>query len=204
MVEAVRRIQVVLEEFFEAPKGSAKFVFLRSWAGYPGWVFNITMPHKQYGMIDFDINLAYTPGHFGIEHARRFNRYFDRVLAELGPDTAVQLIEDIRRVKKQGKNYARRRDGWIDRTQKIPGLVVEGLFTHQFPPYDYPSLMALILNHQWEPGCEPSDHWVGDQADQIVDAGFNFTNLLNNLACENDSLSKGAWENLVRIAQASL
>jgi hypothetical protein len=169
---------------------------MRSWEGYPGWVCNLSLPHNEFGTIEIDLNLGYMHSHYGVEHARRFGRYFDRVLSELGSKIAVQLIEDIKWVKKQGKEHALDADGWVDRTNKLAGFVVEGLFMHQYPPHTRAELAELILAHQWDPCQAPTDHWLGDQNDQIIDSGFTFNELLINMACDNDSLPIGAWENL--------
>ncbi len=116
----------VVNKHFHMESGSARFEFLRTWGGYPGLVFNIALPHPEFGAISFDFNLDYTSGHYGIEHNRRFLDYFERVVQELGTEVAVQLVEDIRLVKKQGKDNARDDQGWIDRTKKLFGFIVEG------------------------------------------------------------------------------
>lgn len=200
---AIQRVQPVLEGYFDLPSGSTNFNFFRSWEGYPGWVANLSLPHPEYGTIEIDLNIGYMPSHYGIEHALRFNQYFDRVVNELGEERAVQLIEDIKLVKKQGKENARDLDGWVDRTKKLAGFVVEGLFMHQYPPHTYAELMGLILSHEWDPGREPTEHWLGDQTDQIIDNGFSFRKLLENIACDNAALPLGTWENLLGIAKIS-
>jgi len=197
----VPRLLRTLETHFHMPIGSARFEYLRTWVGYPGLVFDIALPHPAYGEISFDINLAYTSNHYGLEHNRRFIRYFERTVAELGPEAAVQLIEDIRLVKQKGKDNARDAEGWIDRSRKLFGFIVEGLFCQRFPPYPYAELMEQILDHEWAPDVELKDHWVGDQINQIINAGFSFSELLHNMARENYSLPKGAWENLLQIAR---
>ncbi len=192
----------VLDKHFNTSSGSANFEFMRTWEGYPGLVFNISLPHPEYGTISFDFNLDYTSGHYGIEHNRRFLIYFDRVVNELGPEVAVQLIEDIKMVKQKGKDNARDEEGWIDRTRKLFGFLVEGLFCQQFPPYTYAELMDKVLEHDWEPGVELQDRWVGDQINQIIDADFtSFSDLMHNIVRENYSLPKGSWENLQQIAK---
>jgi hypothetical protein len=201
MAQAMQQVQNVIEAHFEMPPGSTQFNFTRSWVGYPGWVSNFSLPHPQYQTVAFDINLAYTPSHYGIEHARRFNCYFERLVNEQGAGPASQLIEDIRRVKKQAKENARNPDGWIDRTRKLAGFVVEGLFMHQYPPRSYTQLMKLVLAHQWSPNRYPRKATLGVQVNQIIDAGFGFSALLENMACDNAALPRGAWENLFSIAQ---
>ena len=61
--------------------------------------------------------------------------------------------------------------------------------------------MEQVLAHEWEQDVELKEHWVGDQFNQIIDAGFSFSDLLHNIVRENNSLPKGSWENLLQIAQ---
>lgn len=197
----VQRIRPLLDEIFDLPPGSTQFKWVRSWIGFPGWVCNLSLPHPDYGNIEIDLNLGYTPGHFGVEHAQRFNRYIDRVIVDHGSNTAETLVKNIRWLKKRAKALARDDDGWIDRSKKVAGFVVEGLYMHQYPPHSRSELMDLIFHHQWEPGQSPTDHWIGDQNNQIIDADFSFTDLLINLAVTNDSLPLGAWYILRRISQ---
>ncbi len=197
----IPNISTVLESHFEMPRGSARFEFLRTWGNNPGLVFNISLPHPRYGGISFDFNLDYRDTHYGIEHNRRFLAYFERVVDQLGQDVAVQLVEDIKFVKQQGKDNARDAEGWIDRTKKLFGFIVEGLFCLRFPPYTYAELMEEVLDHEWEQGIELKDRWVGDQINQIIDAGYSFSGLLHNIVMENYSLPKGSWENLLKIAR---
>lgn len=197
----IQRICSLLDEKFDIPPQSTQFKWVRSWIGYPGWVCNLSLPHPDTGDIEIDLNLGYMPCHFGIEHAQRFNRYFNFVIADLGPNTAETLIEDIRWLKKRCKDLARDADDWIDRSKKVAGFVIEGLFMHQYPPHTRSELMDLIIDHKWKPGQRPTDHWIGDQKNQIIDAGYNFTDLIINLAVTNDSFPLGAWEILHRISQ---
>jgi hypothetical protein len=197
----IPRLQLALENYFEMPAGRAVFNFFRTWEGYPGYVSNIALPHSKFEEISVDLNIYYSAEHYGIEHNRRFLNYFNRLMSRLGPEVAAQLIQDIKLVKQKGKDNVRGADGWIDRTRKLFGFIVEGLFSQRFPPYSYAELMEAILAHQWEPDVELEEHWVGDQTHQIIDAGFNFSGLLHNLVRENRSFPKGSWENLWQIAE---
>ncbi|MBT3392049.1 MAG: hypothetical protein HN413_16745 [Chloroflexi bacterium] len=201
LTDAVLQVGAALENCFQRPQGMAQFNFVRTWPGYPGVVFNLSLPHPQYGELAFDIDIDYSNSHYGVEHARRFAQYFQRVVSELDAGRAVQLVEEIKRLKVQAKNLARDADGWIDRAKKLPGFVIEGLFVQRFPPYTYAELMAQIVAHHWNSGREPTDRWVGDQRNQIIAAGFSFSALLENMACDNASLTKGAWGILLEIAQ---
>ncbi len=204
LAETIPRVQQALETHFGCSQGAAKLGFVRTWEGYPGVVFNVTLPHPRYGEIAFDIDIDYSSGHYGIEHARRFAIYFQRVVDQFGEGVAVQFVEDIKRLKGESKALARDADGWVDRTKKLPGFVIEGLFAQRLPPYTFSELLAQVAAHRWKAGREPGDHWVGDQTDQIIDAGFTFAALLENMACDNDALTKGAWEILLQIARGAL
>jgi len=197
----IPQLKVELEAYFKTPSGSAYFNYLRTWEGYPGFVFNIAVPHPTYQEISVDFNLVYSSGHYGIEHNHRFLNYFAHVMSTSSGEVAIQLINDIRLVKQQSKDNARGADGWIDRTKKLFGFIVEGLFCQRFPPYSYAELMEAVLAHQWEPDVDLQDGWVGDQHNQIIYAGFSFSGLLHNLVRDNHSLPKGSWENLLQIAE---
>ncbi len=203
LAEAALQVCASLEGYFERPHGAAQFNFVRTWPGYPGVVFNLSLPHPQYGELAFDVDIDYSASHYGVEHARRFENYFQRVVDDITAPRAVQFVEDIKRLKLEAKNLARGVDGWIDRAKKLPGFVIEGLFAQRFPPYTYAELMAQVAAHQWDAGRDPTEHWVGDQRDQIIDAGFSFAALLENIACDNDALTKGAWEILLHCALAA-
>ncbi len=202
LAEGIKILLPSLEERFRAPRGAARFNFVRTWEGYPGVVFNLSLPHPEFGEIALDIDLHYTAAHFGVEHARRFEAYFSRLLDEQGAEAAARLILDIRQLKSEAKARARRPDGWIDRSRKLPGFVIEGLFMHRYPPLTYAELMRRVHAHRWPPGCEPRDRRVGDQRDPIILAGFDFQGLLENLACQNAALTRGAWEILRQIAHS--
>jgi hypothetical protein len=202
VLRTIQRVQPILDAFFGMPIGSTQFNFMRSWEGYAGWVCNLSLPHAHYGTIEIDLNLGYMSSHYGIEHAQRFQHYFDRMLSDLGEEHAVQLIEDIKWVKKQGKENARDKDGWLDRTRKLAGFVVEGLFMHQYPPHSLTELLVMVRTFQWPPGQSPTEHWLGDQNDQMIDSGITFDKLLVNIACKNQALPLGAWENLKEIAES--
>jgi hypothetical protein len=201
LAKMIPRIQRALDAYFGQPTGRTQFNYLRTWVGYPGIVSNLSLPHPEYQEIRFDIDLDYASTHYGVIHSQRFEHYFERLVTTSGPQAAVQLIEDIKKLKQQGKDKARDNKGWIDRTKKLAGFVIEGLFLQRFPPYSYAELMEMIIAHQWQPGQEPTEHWIGDQRDQIIDAGFSFSALLHNMAHENESLPLGAWQNLLSIAE---
>jgi hypothetical protein len=198
VVRFIRRILPIVEAYFS---GSARFNYLRTWVGYPGLVFNISLPHPVYGEIALDINFVYETTHFGIEHCRRFNAYFDRVASALGPDVAERLIRDIKAVKLAAKKLATDSTGWVDRKKKVPGFIVEALFCSRFPPYTCDELMKLIHEYHWKSTEILRDRSVGDQYDQILDAGFSFGDLLRDMAIDNYSLTRGGWETLLHVAQ---
>ncbi len=201
IAQMVPDLQAVLGDFFTVSVREVYFNFLRTWEGFPGFVFNISLPHPEFLQISVDFNFYYSATHYGIEHNRRFVEYFQRVVDDLGPEVAVQFVEDIKLVKQKGKDNVRGEDGWIDRTKKLFGFIVEGLFCQRYPPYTYAELMGAILSHEWEADVELKEHWVGDQYNQIIDSGFSFSGLLHNLVFKNDSFPKGSWENLLQIAE---
>ncbi len=201
LVSFIRRILPLVDVFFSLPVGSTQFSYMRTWTGYPGLVFNVSLPHPLYGGIALDINLVYGSTHFGIEHCRRFDVYFNRVAMDLGPDVAERFVLDIRTLKLAAKKLATDPTGWVDRRKKVPGFVIEALICNRIPPYTLSELARLVCEHQWDPSEELRDKSVGDQNDQIIDAGFSFGGLLHNMAVDNYSLTRGGWETLLRAVQ---
>jgi hypothetical protein len=201
LVKFIHRILPIVEQYFSARPDSAHFNTLRTWSGTPLVVFNISLPHPAYGEIALDINFVYESTHFGIEHCHRFNTYIDRVVTGAGPDVAERLIRDIKSVKLAVKKSATDSTGWVDRKKKVPGFVIEALFCSRFPPYTRAELMKLILSYEWKSTDILRDRSVGDQNDQILDAGFSFGDLLRDMAIDNYSLTRGGWETLRQIAQ---
>jgi hypothetical protein len=201
VVKFIHHILPIVEVYFSSRPGSARFNYLRTWVGYPGLVINISMPHPVYGEIALDINFVYETTHFGVEHSRRFNAYLDRVVSALGPDVVERLIRDIRAVKLAAKKLATDSTGWVNRKKKVPGFIVEALFCSRFPPYTRDELMQLIRQYHWKSTEILRDRSVGDQNDQILDAGFSFGDLLRNMAIDNYSLTRGGWETLCKIAE---
>jgi hypothetical protein len=61
--------------------------------------------------------------------------------------------------------------------------------------------MELLLAHDWVSCWEPFEHWLDDQVDQVIDSWLSFSQLLENMACDNASLPLGAWQNLLCVAQ---
>ncbi len=202
--EMVSQIQSALDGYFELEPGSTQFNYFRSWATYPGYFFNLAVPHTEFGEIELDVNIFYMSDHFGVDHGQRFDDYIKRLEKKNGLQAIVPLIEDIRLLKSQGKKIGIDADGWVDRTQKLAGFVVEALFMQRFPPYTYTELMDQIAAHNWEPGKEPKEQWIGGQNNQIIGMDFSFSDLLHNMAFENQALPLGTWQNLQRIAKDHL
>lgn len=200
--ELAKELLPKLEYYFNLSERTASFGYVRSWVGYPGVVCNLLLPHPQYGSISVDLNLVYGSGHFGLEHAQRFQVYFERVVNDYGPERAALLIGDIRWVKQQAKDYARDQHGWIDRTQKLPGFVVEALFMQRYPPYNRHELAKRVLEYTWALPASPRPAKVGDQRNPVIDAGHTFHSLLYNMAVENAALTLGGWQNLLQIAHS--
>jgi hypothetical protein len=78
---------------------NSQFRSVRAWRGDPGVVFTVSTQHPVYGPIEFDITLRYPKEYFGVEHARRFHHYLDNVAHHHGESRALQLLQDIRRLK---------------------------------------------------------------------------------------------------------
>lgn len=125
--------------------GQAKFNFVRSWAVFPGVIFNISAPIPGYGLLRFDINLYHPIEYFGVEHSKRFVQYLERVRAEMGEETAAKLILDIRQVKQTAKDYARDpQTRQISKAKKVWGITCEVLLTYSYPPPSRAELAAEI------------------------------------------------------------
>ena len=185
-----------IEGHFGCEKGAA-FHFVRSWAVFPGVVFNISAPVPGYGQLGFDINLYHPAEYFGIEHTRRFLPHLERVRSELGEAAAARLILDIRRVKQRTKEYARDPEtGKIDKGKKVWGIICEALFTGSCPP---PSRAAVLaeMSHM-DAASFPSVLPDTDSTFpvQVIDEDLSLKDVLD-AAWQTRLLHEGNWKILL-------
>ena len=161
-------------------EGQAKFNFVRSWAVFPGVVFNISAPIPGYGRLGFDINLYHIKEYFGVEHSKRFVRYVERLSADKGKETAAKLILDIRHVKQAAKDCARDPEtGKVIKSKKVWGILCEVLFTYSYPPPSRDELLAEI-SHMAEESfpsvLSDTDHTYPIQ---VIDENLSLKNVLD-------------------------
>jgi hypothetical protein len=195
LVEAIGATRRALAEQFGC-EGQTQFNWVRSWSVFPGLVFNISAPVEDYGPLDFDINLYHPTEYFGVEHGRRFNRYFSRVRQELGEDRAVQLILDIRQLKERVKVGAKIPvTKTLDRSKKVTGIIPECLFTSVFPPFTYTEITQRLnkISTAILPSPDPDCDYT--QRTQIVDSDLSPLEVIHSFR-RNGVLSDGGWKNL--------
>ncbi len=201
LAQAIQAAMQSMENHFKC-EGEAKFNFVRSWTVFPGVVFNFSLPVPGHGLLDFDINLYHPVEYFGVEHARRFAKYIERLKQELGSDRAAQLILDIRQFKQTAKDIARdSHSGEIDRWKKITGIMIETLFVHKFPPPSRAEVARQILDLQSAsfPDVRPDTDYIFPI--QVIDEGLSFKDVLD-AGWECGLLAGERWETLIKTAKA--
>ena len=176
----------------------ATFNFVRSWAVFPGVIFNISAPIPGYGLLAFDINLYHPTEYFGVEHTRRFLPHLERVRAELGEEAAARLILDIRQVKHRAKEYARDPEtGKSTKGKKVWGIVCEALFTCSYPPPSREELLAGMIDMEVAsfPSVLPdTDHTFPIQ---VIDENLSLKDVLD-AAWQTRLLHAGNWTVLLK------
>lgn len=186
-----------IEDHFSCDE-QAKFNFVRSWAVFPGVIFNISAPIPGYGHLGLDINLYHPIEYFGVEHSKRFVKYMDRVRVEMGEEAAARLILDIRHVKQLAKDFARDPEtGKISKTKKVWGIVYEVLFTYSYPPLSRDKLSAEISAidvSSFPPALLETDHTYPIQ---VIDENLALKNVLD-AGWETALLHDRNWETFVR------
>lgn len=178
--------------------GQAKFNFVRSWAVFPGVIFNISAPVPGYGLLGFDINLYHPVEYFGVEHSKRFVRYLERVRAEMGEEIAAKLILDIRQVKQIAKDYARDREtGQIIKAKKVWGVTCEVLFTYTYPPPSRAELSREIscMDLASFPSVLSGTDYTFPI--QVIDENLSLKNVLDS-GWETGLFHERNWETLVK------
>lgn len=200
LAQAIKTSMQSMEHHFKC-KGEAKFNFVRSWTVFPGVVFNFSLPVPEHGLLDFDINLYHPVEYFGLEHARRFVKYFERIKQELGSERAAQLILDIRQFKKTAKEIAiNSNTGKIDPAKKLTGVVLETIFVYKFPPPNRTEVARKILNLKSAsfPAIHPDTDYIFPI--QVVDEGLSLKDVLD-AGWECGLLAGERWETLIRTAK---
>ena len=185
-----------VEGHFDCEKQAA-FNFVRSWAVFPGVIFNISAPIPGYGELGFDVNLYHPTEYFGVEHTRRFIPYLERVRAELGEQTAARSILDIRQVKHRAKEYARDPDtGKIDKTKKVWGIVCEALLTYSYPPPSREELLDEMSDMDVAsfPSVLPDTDYTFPI--QVIDENLSLKDVLD-AAWQTRLLHEGNWKILL-------
>lgn len=185
-------------EYHFAGDQQAKFNFVRSWAAFPGVVFNISAPVPGYGQLGLDINLYHEMEFFGVEHSRRFVQYLERVKTELGEETAANLILEIRQVKQAAKNHARDLEtGKIDKAIKVWGIICEMLFTYCYPPPQRNELSAELNTFDvasFPAALAETDHTYPIQ---VIDQNLTLRNVLD-AGWKTALLHQQNWETLLK------
>lgn len=176
----------------------AEFNWARSWkASFPGVIVNLKANGTLYGNLEFDIALYHGNKYFGVEHTRLFNDYIDKVVKEHGSKRALQLLEDIRRLKKLVKTAS---DNGRDKTRKVPGFIVESLFVHGAQPLIYKEVIKNLAEHK------AADEFLGTKNSRIQDqetrlVGSEDCALTMEKVLESPALSHGGYNVLKSIAK---
>jgi hypothetical protein len=190
-----------LREYFDCSEREVILSIVRSWSDFPGLVVKLLLKTKDPGDFSIDVNLLHVDTYFGYDHGVRFYRYFDRVIQEINPTAAATLIEDIRRLKKQAKAGAGfDLYGEIDRKRKVPGFVIEMLFTHQFPPLSYDDVIQSITESGRTKKAKPKHKRFLYQTTQVVGEEMSFEELMTLLA-ESGGITTGGLNLLLEIAK---
>ena len=165
MMELITQSSERLGQLF--PESHPSFQYVKSWKD--GLVVGITVDHPTHGKMNFDINMLYGKEYFGVDHAKKFNSYLDGVTEKYGEERMIQLLEDIKTLKAQSKMAATREGGKIDKTKKIPGLVIEALFTHTSEPLTYEQLKTQLKTIDWNTlDNHPRKDRIHDATGQLV------------------------------------
>ncbi len=169
------------------------FQWVRSGKDLAGVVFSIAAMTADRRSLAVDVTLSHQDSHFGVEHARRFQRYLAAVRANAGEDRAMRLLNDIRHLKRLTHD-ATLVDGAVDKAQKVPGFIVESLFMAQPEPQTFDDVIRLVRGHTWSPGAPPLPDYILDQTVQLIDAGIPAQAVLAHV-------TRGGYATLKRVAE---
>jgi hypothetical protein len=199
--QGITDVMARLRAYFNCKEDQIAPTIVRTWNDFPGVVVKLLLDTKDPGEFTIDVNLIHVSSYFGYEHGRRFIRYFDRLVDRISPTAAATLIEDIRRLKKEAKAGAGRDEhGEVDRRRKVPGYVVEMLFTHQFPPLTYSNVIGSISDIGASKKSKPKHKQILTQTTQVVGEQMSFEELITHLM-DSGGITTGGWDLLQEIAR---
>jgi hypothetical protein len=200
--QGITNVMARLMDHFACKGDQVTPTIVRTWSDFPGIVVKLLLTTKDPGEFTIDVNLMHVSSYFGYEHGLRFYRYFDRVVDDIAPSAAATLIEDIRRLKKATKTGAGRdKYGEVDRKRKVPGFVVEMLFTHQFPPLTFTDVLGSILAVSTSKKIKPKHNQFQFQTTQVVGEQMSFEDLISHLM-ESGGITTGGWGLLQEVASS--
>ncbi|HKD77040.1 MAG TPA: hypothetical protein VKB76_16155 [Ktedonobacterales bacterium] len=169
------------------------FQWVRSGQELAGVVYSIAALTADRRCLAVDVTLSYESTHFGVEHARRLQRYLAAVTATAGEDRTMRLLDDIRHLKRLTHDAALV-NGEVDKAQKVPGFIIEALFTMQLEPQTFADVIRLVREHTWFSDAPPLPDYIVDQSVQLVDAGMPTQAALAHV-------TRGGYATLKRVAE---
>ena len=201
LAQGITDVMNRLRAHFHCKEEQITPTIVRTWTDFPGVVVKLLLDTKDPGEFTIDVNLIHVSSYFGYEHGQRFIRYFDRAVDEISSAAAATLIEDIRRLKKKAKAGAGRdKFGEVNRKRKVPGYIVEMLFTHRFPPLAYTDVVGSISEVSASKKMKPKHKQILTQTTQVVGEGMTFEALIAHLM-ESGGITTGGWDLLREIAR---
>lgn len=194
-------ITITLHELARSHVASSPvFQWLHTTQGSPDVFFRIEAAHPTERLLklNIDVTLAHGLEHFGLAHARRFARYIDHVVAIDGVDRALVLLEDIRHFKRLVHAEAAH-NGVVDKRAKVPGFLVEGLFTSGHEPRTFAQVVEELHALSGSGGMESANErarraeFIEDQTAQLVDSGMTVAQVAG-------FATRGGFHTLLRVA----
>lgn len=130
-----------------SPDAHPAFERLKAWDNAAGAVFTVSVNYPNVGRVKFDITLYNGRQFFGIEHRSRFNAYMQDVEQIQGIRSTAQLLRNIRDLKQLLTDRSQElftRYGRDTYETKIPGFIIESLFTQGKTPLSYRELIQSL------------------------------------------------------------